>query len=82
MVSVAGVGMPPGLIGMPFMQSVLPQDSNSASAGPVNNVNSGVSPASDTPGIVDVSVLPTVQVNIPRFPQILERTSFAMSSLP
>ena len=82
MVRVAGVGMPPGLMGMPFMQLTLPLTSSSASAGPVNMVSSGVSPASETPGMVDVLVLATVQVNTPRLPQILDSTSFAIFSFP
>ena len=81
-VSVAGVGMPPGLMGMPFMQETLPLTRISASAAGVNIVSSGVSPASETPGIVDVRVFATVHVNTPRFPQILERMSFAIFSLP
>ena len=82
MVRVAGVGMPPGLIGIPFMQMVFPHASISASAGPVNKVSSGVSPASDTPGMVDVNVFATVQVKTPCPPQIFDRSFFAIFSLP
>ena len=82
MVSVAGVGMPPGLIGIPFIQTVFPSTRSSASAAGVNNVSSGVSPASETPGIVDVSVFATVHVKTPLFPQILDRMSFATASFP
>ncbi len=76
-VSVAGVGIPPGLIGIPFMQVVFPLIRISASAAGVNMVSSGVSPASETPGIVDVRVLATVHVKTPLFPHILPRMSSA-----
>ncbi len=81
-VSVAGVGIPPGFMGMPFMQTVLPRTRSSASAAGVKSVNSGVSPASEIPGMVEVMVLATVQVNKPRLPQILESMSLATFSLP
>ena len=81
-VRVAGVGMPPGLMGMPFMQVVFPLMRSSASAAGVNIVSSGVSPASETPGMVDVRVLATVQVNTPLLPHILDRISFAVFSFP
>ena len=81
-VRVAGVGIPPGLIGIPFMQVVFPLTRISASAAGVNIVSSGVSPASETPGMVEVRVFATVQVNTPLFPQILERISLACSSSP
>ena len=67
---------------MPFMQVVFLLIRSSASAGPVKSVSSGVSPASEIPGMVDVLVLATVHVNTPRFPQILDRTSLAIFSLP
>ena len=82
MVRVAGVGIPPGLIGIPFMQVVLPLTSISASAAGVNMVSSGVSPASETPRIVDVRVFATVHVKTPLFPQILDTMSFAIFSFP
>ena len=64
------------------MQLTLPLMRISASAAGVNMVSSGVSPASETPGMVEVRVLATVQVNTPRLPHILERMSFAIFSLP
>ncbi len=82
MVSVAGVGIPPGLMGIPSMQRVLPHTSISASAAGVKSVSSGVSPASETPGIVEVSVLATVHVKTPLPPQISERILSAISLFP
>lgn len=72
----------PGLIGIPFMQNAFPHTRISASAGPVKSVSSGVLPASDIPGIVDVKVLETVHVNVPFLPHILDRIPLAVSLLP
>ncbi|CDF31052.1 putative uncharacterized protein [Methanoculleus sp. CAG:1088] len=82
LVKVAGVGMFPGFIGMPFMQVTLPITRNSASAGPVNKVSSGVSPASDMPGMVEVRVLAIVQVKTPLFPHMRDMMSSAVFLSP
>lgn len=77
----AGVGIPSGVMGTPWMDLHIPNSNNSASAGGVKSVKSGFAPAADKPGIFPVSVVAIVQMKSGFFPVISSRNASPFGAL-